>query len=34
MGLGMSSSTELLGENSNKPSARGYGEKANPFMRQ
>lgn len=35
LGLGISSSTELLGEpSSNKPSARGYAEKSNPFMRQ
>lgn len=35
LGLGISSSTELLGEpSSGKPSARIYGEKANPFMRQ
>lgn len=35
LGLGISSSTEILGEpSSGKPSARMYGEKANPFMRQ
>jgi hypothetical protein len=30
----MSSSTDLLGDNYNKPSARVFGEKANPFARQ
>lgn len=33
MGLGMSSSVDLL-ENAGRPSARGYTERGNPFMRQ
>jgi hypothetical protein len=34
MGLGVSSSTDLLGPDLNaKPSGRGYAERVNPFIR-